>query len=145
MPSIVTVRSLLAATDDLCSSWTQQLFNFGFFMSIFASRSNLVGILSAIGATFFFSINDMTVKLLSGDYALHQIILIRSIIGMIVLMAVIVLIEGGWADAEAIFFVSPLIIMLFSIWFLGDWLGVSLKICGGLFMFWREAVANRAA
>ena len=66
-------------------------------MSLFATRSNLVGILSAVGASFFFSINDVTVKLLSGDYALHQIILIRSIIGMAVLMAVIVPIEGGWA------------------------------------------------
>lgn len=168
------MHSLLAATVELCSSWAQQLFNFGFFMSIFASRSNLVGILSVIGATFFFSINDMTVKLLSGYYALHQIILIRSIIGMIVLMAVIVPIEGGWAvlrtkrplmhmfrgvcvaitnmtfflalatlplaDAVAIFFVSPLMIMLFSILFLGEtvgprrWIAASIGLIGVVIM-----------
>ena len=66
-------------------------------MSLPAARNNFVGISSAIGASVFFSINDMTVKLLSGDYALHEIILIRSIIGMAVLMAVIVPLEGGWA------------------------------------------------
>lgn len=61
------------------------------------SRNNLIGVSSAIVASVFFSINDMTVKFLSGDYALHQIILIRSAIGMAVLMAVIVPLEGGWA------------------------------------------------
>jgi len=66
-------------------------------ISLPAARNNFVGISSAIGASVFFSINDMTVKLLSGDYALHEIILIRSIIGMAVLMAVIVPLEGGWA------------------------------------------------
>ena len=143
-------------------------------MSLFATRSNLVGILSAVGASFFFSINDVTVKLLSGDYALHQIILIRSIIGMAVLMAVIVPIEGGWAvlrtkrplmhmfrgvclvfanmafflalaalplaDAVAIFFVSPLIITIFSIVFLGEkvgprrWIAVGIGLVGVIFM-----------
>jgi len=66
-------------------------------MSSSTARNNLIGISSAIGASVFFSINDMTVKLLSGDYALHQIVLIRSIIGMTVLMAVIAPFEGGWA------------------------------------------------
>ena len=66
-------------------------------MSSPAARNNLIGISSAIAASVFFSVNDMTVKFLSGDYALHQIILIRSVIGMAVLMAVIAPIEGGWS------------------------------------------------
>jgi drug/metabolite transporter (DMT)-like permease len=66
-------------------------------MSSPAARNNLIGISSAIAASVFFSVNDMTVKFLSGDYALHQIILIRSVIGMAVLMAVIAPLEGGWA------------------------------------------------
>ena len=66
-------------------------------MSSPAARNNLIGISSAIIASVFFSVNDMTVKFLSGDYALHQIILIRSIIAMAVLMTVIAPFEGGLA------------------------------------------------
>ena len=65
-------------------------------MSPPAARNNLVGISSALIASVLFSINDMTVKFLSDDYALHEIILIRSVIGMAVLIAVIFPIEGGW-------------------------------------------------
>lgn len=143
-------------------------------MSSPTARNNLIGIFSAVAASVFFSVNDMTVKLLSGDYALHQIILIRSVIGMTVLMAVIVPLEGGWAvlrtkrlpmhifrglsvvvanmtfflalaalplaDAVAIFFVSPLIITLFSIVFLGEtvgprrWIAVGMGLAGVIVM-----------
>jgi len=143
-------------------------------MSLPSARNNLIGISSAVGASVFFSINDMTVKLLSGDYALHEIILIRSMIGMMVLMAVIVPLEGGWAvlrtkrlgmhifrglcvvvanmtfflalatmplaDAVAIFFVSPLIITLFSVVFLGEtvgprrWIAVGMGLAGVVVM-----------
>jgi len=58
-------------------------------------RNNLLGISSAIGASFFFSFNDMAIKFISGDYALHQVVLIRSLIGMVVLLAVIVPLDGG--------------------------------------------------
>ncbi len=138
------------------------------------SRNNRIGVSSAIGASVFFSINDMTVKLLSGDYALHEIIFIRSIIGMVVLMAVIVPLEGGWvvlrtkrlpmhilrglfvvvanmtfflalaalplADAVAIFFISPLIITIFSVVFLGEtvgprrWIAVLMGLAGVIVM-----------
>jgi drug/metabolite transporter (DMT)-like permease len=59
-------------------------------------RTNMIGILSAIGASFFFSINDMSIKFLSGDYALHQVVLIRSLIGTALLLAIIVPLEGGF-------------------------------------------------
>ncbi|MEM1382834.1 MAG: DMT family transporter [Pseudomonadota bacterium] len=50
-------------------------------------------VLAAVGAI---SINDMLVKFLSGDYPLHQIIFIRSAIG-IVFSLVLVQMEGGLA------------------------------------------------
>lgn len=58
-------------------------------------RNSLLGIFSALAATLFFSINDVSIKFLSGDYALHQVVLIRSLIGMVFLLAIIVPLEGG--------------------------------------------------
>jgi hypothetical protein len=65
-------------------------------MSAPSLSKNSIGISSALGASFFFSFNDMAIKFLSGDYALHQVVLIRSVIGMVVLLAVIVPLEGGY-------------------------------------------------
>nr|WP_319947239.1 DMT family transporter [uncultured Shimia sp.] len=56
----------------------------------------LLGASSALLATFFFSLNDAMVKLLSGGYALHQIVLIRSIIALVILLAVVVPMNGGF-------------------------------------------------
>jgi len=116
-----------------------------------------LGALCAVGASAAFTMNDMAVKALSGDYALHQVILIRSTVGMILTLALIMPLTGGWhqirtarpamhllrgafivianmsfftalatmplADATAIFFVSPLIIALFSVIFLNEKVG----------------------
>ncbi|MGX9351684.1 DMT family transporter [Shimia sp. W99] len=116
-----------------------------------------LGPLSALIATFFFSINDVTIKFLSGDYALHEIVLFRSTIGLTLLLLIIVPLDGGFhvlrtqrigmhllrgvcvvfanttfflglavlplADAVAVFFVSPLIITLFSAIFLKEKIG----------------------
>ena len=60
------------------------------------ARTNLIGIACAIGASMFFSINDMLIKFLSGDYALHQIVLIRAVIGLSLLLIFIVPFEGGF-------------------------------------------------
>ncbi len=54
-----------------------------------------LGPLSALVATFFFSINDAAIKFLSGDYALHQIVLTRSLIGLAVLAVIILPFQGG--------------------------------------------------
>lgn len=120
-------------------------------------RSNLIGGLSATTAMVFFSINDVSIKFLSGGYALHQLVLIRSVIGFAVFIALIMPFIGGWsvfrtarlgahlargacvvfanmclflglsvlpfADAIAIFFVSPLVITAFSVIFLGETVG----------------------
>lgn len=48
-----------------------------------------LGALCAISAVVFFSINDVSIKFLSGGYALHQVVLIRSLIGAMVIICVI--------------------------------------------------------
>lgn len=120
-------------------------------------RANMIGVLCAIGASVFLSINDTSIKFLSDDYPLHEVVLIRAVIGLIILMAFIVPLEGGWqvlktkhpvihlarglcvvfanmafflglaamplADAVAIFFISPLVITVFSVFILGEKVG----------------------
>jgi len=47
------------------------------------SRSTvLTGILLALGGSLVLSVNDLSIKYLSGDYALHQVILTRAFIGL---------------------------------------------------------------
>lgn len=143
-------------------------------MNTATQRANFIGVLSAVGAAFFFSVNDMAIKFLSGDYALHQVVLIRSVIGTVILLAIIVPLEGGLgvlktrrltihlirglcvvfanmafflglaamplADAVAIFFISPLVITVFSVAFLGErvgihrWTAVSVGLIGVIVM-----------
>jgi len=57
-----------------------------------------IGALCAIGASAAFTLNDMAIKSLSGDYALHQVILIRSALALIVTLGVIMPLSGGWAQ-----------------------------------------------
>jgi drug/metabolite transporter (DMT)-like permease len=62
-----------------------------------ARRQTLTGILCALGASLAFSVNDMAIKYLSGDYALHQVILFRSLVGMGLVLAVVLPFQGGRA------------------------------------------------
>lgn len=116
-----------------------------------------LGPIFACIAVTLFSLNDVTMKFLSGGYALHQIVLIRSIVGMSVVMLLMVPFQGGipalktrrigaqflraglvffanmtfflglaalpLADAVALFFVSPFVITIFSVLFLGETVG----------------------
>ena len=116
-----------------------------------------LGALCAFVAVMFFAVNDTTIKFLSGDYALHQVVLIRSVIGLALTLLFIApfngglaifktkrlsqhLLRGGFvvlanmmfflglaamplADATAIFFISPILITLFSILFLKESVG----------------------
>lgn len=120
-------------------------------------RPNQVGAISALIAVFFFSINDGAIKFLSVGYALHEVVLIRSVIGMLILLIMVAPLTDGFgifrtkrlglhlirgfcvvmanmtfflglaamplADAIAIFFISPLIITVFSVIFLGEYVG----------------------
>lgn len=51
----------------------------------------LTGILCALAGSAIFSINDVAIKSLSGSYALHQVILIRALIGMTFMLTLMVL------------------------------------------------------
>ena len=128
--------------------------------------ANLTGALCAMVAAAFFSINDVAIKFMSDGYALHQVVLIRSLVGMAVWAILIMPLSGGLkvvktnrlgmhimrglcvvfanmcfflglatmplAEAVAIFFVSPLIITVFSVIFLkevvGPWRGGAIGI-----------------
>lgn len=122
-----------------------------------ATNPTLLGSLCALAAVFCFSVNDVSIKFLSGGYALHEVVLIRSAIGMTVLFAILVPLTGEraiWrtnrlgihiirglcvvfanmtfflglaalplAEGVALFFVSPLIITVFSVIFLKEFVG----------------------
>lgn len=133
-----------------------------------------LGALCATVAVVFFSVNDVAIKFLSGGYALHQVVLIRSVIGLLIIITVIAPLTSGWAiartkrfkmhmlrglcvvfanmtfflglaamplaDAVAIFFVSPLVITVFSVFFLGEvvgprrWAAIAVGLIGVLVM-----------
>ncbi len=142
-------------------------------MKLFAKRSTAIfGSLSAIVAVFCFSTNDVAIKFISKDYALHLVVLIRSLVGLIVLFLFIVPISGGvkvlytnrlglhllrgfcvvfanitfflglaalpLAEGVAIFFISPLLITIFSVVFLKEvvgprrWAAVTIGLIGVL-------------
>ncbi|MEL6888896.1 MAG: DMT family transporter [Pseudomonadota bacterium] len=54
-----------------------------------------LGILFVLIGVFCISINDLLIKQLSGDYPLHELVFVRSGIG-ILLSLIIVQFEGGW-------------------------------------------------
>jgi len=65
-------------------------------MSSGAPANNLIGVFCAIGATLFFSVNDMAIKFLSGSYALHEVVLIRTILAMMFMLVLILPFDGGF-------------------------------------------------
>lgn len=66
----------------------------------FRENPTIIGAGSALVAVLFFSVNDMAIKFLSGGYPLHEVILIRSIVAMLVLFVVIFPFNGGFAAAR---------------------------------------------
>ncbi|HPD91482.1 MAG: DMT family transporter [Rhodobacter sp.] len=133
-----------------------------------------LGTLSAVGGSLAFSLGDMSIKFLSGGYPLHEIVLIRSVIGLAILLGAVIPLAGGYgllrtrqpgkhllrgafvvaanmtfflalsamplANATAIFYVSPLMIALFSILFLGEhvgprrWAAIAVGLLGAMVM-----------
>jgi drug/metabolite transporter (DMT)-like permease len=61
------------------------------------SSGTATGLLCAMGAWVAFSLNDVGIKFLSGDYALHQIVLVRSVVGLLITLCLIMPLEGGWS------------------------------------------------
>ena len=60
-----------------------------------AQNSNTTGILLALGGGVVLSLNDLAIKALSGTYALHQVILIRAIVGIALVLAVMWVSKAG--------------------------------------------------
>ncbi len=60
--------------------------------------SNLLGIGCVVAAVLVFTTQDMAIKWLSGDYALHQIVLIRALIAITITLAIFVPLEGGYRN-----------------------------------------------
>lgn len=61
-----------------------------------AANAGYAGILFAMAAVTAFSLNDVAIKWLSGDYPLHQITFIRSLVGIVVMLAIFVPMEGSY-------------------------------------------------
>ena len=59
-------------------------------------RAALLGILCMLGAVFFGTVLDLAIKFLSSGYALHQIILIRTIVAIALLVGVVLRQDGDF-------------------------------------------------
>lgn len=59
-------------------------------------RHVMLGILCAIGGATLLSINDLAIKMLSGGYPLHEVILVRSVIALSVIFAFIPASGQSW-------------------------------------------------
>lgn len=51
------------------------------------SRHVVLGIGAAIAGSAVFSLNDLCIKQLSGAYALHQVMLVRGLVGVAFILA----------------------------------------------------------
>lgn len=60
------------------------------------SQNNFTGALLALVAAMCFSFNEMAVKFVSDEYALHQVVFIRALIGLATFFALIMPLNGGW-------------------------------------------------
>lgn len=61
------------------------------------ARARITGVLCIVGGMLFFSLNDMGIKFLSGAYALHQVVLIRTLVAMTILLGVVMPLQGGFS------------------------------------------------
>ncbi|MCV0396817.1 MAG: DMT family transporter [Rhizobiaceae bacterium] len=61
-----------------------------------AGRAAMIGILCGMGASIAFSLNDVAIKWLSGDYPLHQITFLRGLIAICITLALFVPLDGGY-------------------------------------------------
>jgi len=64
------------------------------------TRSATLGVSCACGAWVLFSLCDAGVKMLSDDFALHQIVLIRSAVALLVTLLILVPRNGGMASLK---------------------------------------------
>ncbi len=133
-----------------------------------------IAIFCALAAAVAFTLNDSGIKFLSGDYPLHQVVLVRSVVALIATCAILIPLEGGFGnlktafiklhllrgllvvtanmtfflgiaamplgEVSAIFYVAPLLITAFSVFFLGEsvsfrrWIAVIVGLIGAIIM-----------
>ena len=82
------------------------------------------GVVAALCGSMIFSINDTSIKLLSSDYPLHEVILIRSIIGLAFLLTLVRLREGSLSvlktNRKGLHFLRMLVVLVSNVtYFLG--------------------------
>lgn len=65
-----------------------------------SAPKNVAGILCAMTASLTFTLNDVGIKFLSGDYPLHEVVLVRASIAMVITLAVIMPLEGGYSNLK---------------------------------------------
>ena len=61
-----------------------------------ASSQTRLGIICAIIASISFSINDASIKFISGGYPLHEVVTFRAGISLIISLAILVPMEGSY-------------------------------------------------
>lgn len=64
-------------------------------MNIAAIPQARLGIFCMLAGMFLISVNDMLIKSLSGGYPLHQLVLLRSAVGLVFTLGLLRM-EGGW-------------------------------------------------
>jgi drug/metabolite transporter (DMT)-like permease len=67
----------------------------------FLGRPGLLGILCVLGAGATFSTSDMLIKTLSGVYPLHQIVLIRAVVALVIILGIFMPLEGGYKNLRS--------------------------------------------
>ena len=58
--------------------------------------SQVLGILCVVTAMMVFIGNDSSIKYLSADYPIHELVLVRTLVAMMITM-IIVQFDGGWS------------------------------------------------
>lgn len=61
-----------------------------------APSQTRLGIICAVTAAISFSINDVSIKFISGACPLHEIVMFRAAISLIISPAILVPLEGGY-------------------------------------------------
>lgn len=64
-------------------------------------RPGIIGIFCVLGAALSFSTVDMLIKTMSDTYSLHQIVMVRSIVATMVILAIFVPLEGGYRQLKS--------------------------------------------
>ena len=64
-------------------------------------RPPTLGILCVLAAGATFSASDMLIKTLSGNYPLHQIVLIRAIVALVIILGIFMPLEGGYSNLRS--------------------------------------------